>query len=60
MPIPKPSGAETQSEFVSRCMSELSGEYPDKEQRLAICYDVYRQNLSDEKSTNKRSKNQPK
>jgi len=37
MPLPKPSG-ESQDEFISRCMSELAGEFPDQEQRLAVCY----------------------
>lgn len=41
MPIPKPAGNESEDEFVSRCMSELNSEYPDNEQRSAICYNAY-------------------
>jgi hypothetical protein len=41
-PIPSPSGEETESEFISKCMSEISGEY-DQEQSLAICYSKWRE-----------------
>lgn len=41
MPLPTPSG-ETQKEFITRCMEELQVEYPDKEQRLAVCYTQWR------------------
>jgi hypothetical protein len=41
MPIPKPSG-EKQSEYISKCMSAISGEYP-QDQALAICYNTYRE-----------------
>ena len=34
-PIPSPSG-ETKDEFISKCMSEITGEYP-QEQAIAIC-----------------------
>jgi hypothetical protein len=40
MPIPNPSNAETQNDYVGRCMSEISGEYP-QEQALAICISTY-------------------
>ena len=40
MPIPSPSNAETQNDYVGRCMSEISGEYP-QEQALAICISTY-------------------
>lgn len=43
MPIPKPTGEENEDQFVSRCMSELNSEYPDSEQRAAICYDAFRE-----------------
>ena len=41
MPLPDPSG-ESQSEFISRCMSELADEFPDQDQRLAVCYTQWR------------------
>lgn len=47
MPIPKPSGNESEEEYVSRCMSELNADYPDEEQRSAICYDAYRKEKSE-------------
>ena len=36
-PVPSPSGDEDEQKFISRCMSEISGEY-EQEQALAICY----------------------
>ena len=41
MPIPSPTSAENESEYVSRCMKEISGEY-EQEQAAAICYNTYR------------------
>jgi hypothetical protein len=52
MPIPKPTAAETQNDYVGRCMSEISGEYP-QDQAVAICISTYqrgemsKQKLSD-------------
>ena len=40
MPIPKPSAAETQNDYVGRCMSEISGEY-EQDQAVAICISTY-------------------
>jgi hypothetical protein len=40
MPIPTPSAAESQNEYVGRCMSEISGEY-EQEQAVAICISTY-------------------
>jgi len=42
MPLPKPREDEEKNEFVSRCMSELKEEYPDKAQRAAVCYAQWR------------------
>lgn len=40
MPLPKPANKEKKSEFVSRCISELtkSGEFKTQDQRIAVCY----------------------
>lgn len=38
MPLPKPKKGEKENEFISRCMSELNDEYPDEDQRAAICH----------------------
>jgi len=41
MPIPTPTKAETEEQFVSRCISEIYDEY-GQEQSAAICYNTYR------------------
>ena len=38
MPMPKRTLVETRDEFISRCMLELSSEFPDNKQRAAVCY----------------------
>ena len=45
MPVPKPSPGEKQDDFMSRCMSKMADEDPnmDNNQRVAICFDAYRQ-----------------
>lgn len=42
MPIPKPRPDENESEFVGRCVSEISNEY-DQDQAVAICFNTYRE-----------------
>lgn len=43
MPLPKPKPKETQSEFLSRCITDpiMTAEFPDREQRGAVCYYQY-------------------
>ena len=41
MPLPTPKG-ESQQEFMARCMEELKSEFPDREQRVAVCYTQWR------------------
>ena len=36
-----PTAGEAESEFIGRCMSELEGEFPDQDQRLAVCYSYW-------------------
>jgi len=36
-PMPKPGASEDHDEFISRCMGDLKGEFPDHDQRLAVC-----------------------
>ena len=38
MPIPKPTAAETQNDYVGRCMSEIKGEY-EQIYRTKSCYE---------------------
>jgi hypothetical protein len=41
MPIPKPTGAESEEEYVGRCIKAIYDEY-GQEQSAAICYNTYR------------------
>lgn len=44
MPIPKPRDDESQDEFIERCMGDdvMNEEYPDRDQRYAICMTRWR------------------
>lgn len=46
MPIPKPNPGESESDFVGRCISEISNEY-DQEQAVAICFNTYRESRAE-------------
>lgn len=41
-PIPSPVNGEDESEFISRCNSELYNDFPDDAQRNAVCYKSWR------------------
>lgn len=41
MPIPKPNKAESQNDYVGRCMHEIASEYDTNEQAVAICINTY-------------------
>lgn len=43
MPLPEPRTDENQDEFVSRCMEEVSGEFEDEDQALAVCFSQWRE-----------------
>jgi len=43
MPIPKPGGGESEQDYVSRCMEKLADDFPDQQQRAAVCYRQYRE-----------------
>lgn len=49
MPLPKPKGKETQDEFVSRCMGVegMKKEFPDNDQRLAVCFKQWKEKETD-------------
>lgn len=49
MPLPSPKKKEKRSEFVSRCVSELSSkdEFKDSKQRVAVCYDIFKKKESE-------------
>lgn len=44
MPLPVPKSTETQEKFISRCIanSVMNREYPNREQRLAVCYSIWK------------------
>jgi len=44
MPIPKPEKNEKQADFIKRCVTDkvMETEYKKKDQRLAICYNQWR------------------
>lgn len=46
MPIPSPKPGESESDFVGRCISEISNEY-DQEQSIAICFNTYRESRAE-------------
>lgn len=43
MPFPKPNDGEKEDDFIERCMSDeiMEDEYPDSDQRLAVCGDLW-------------------
>ena len=43
MPLPKPTPGESQKDFIARCMSDAKSEFPDQDQRLAVCYTQWRE-----------------
>ena len=45
MPLPTPNQGESEQEFVSRCMGNdtVNEEFPDQEQRAAVCYRQWRE-----------------
>ena len=52
MPLPKPTSAESRQEFIDRCMAddESLKEFPDREQRFAVCSSQYRKGKLDDHS----------
>tara|TARA_R100001440_G_scaffold71724_1_gene94933 strand:+ start:117 stop:1133 length:1017 start_codon:yes stop_codon:yes gene_type:complete len=45
MPLPKPKPTESRDQFLSRCMADETSmtEYPDSEQRFAVCNSLFEQ-----------------
>jgi hypothetical protein len=37
----KPTAGESEGDFIGRCMSAIEGEFPDQDQRLAVCYSYW-------------------
>ena len=38
MPLPDRKPTEKVDEFITRCIKEVSSEFPDKKQAAAVCY----------------------
>jgi hypothetical protein len=55
MPIPKPSGSETEKEFIKRCMADdkMVSEYTDIDQRFTVCVSSFNENTNDVKAAEK-------
>jgi len=55
MPIPKPSGSETEKEFIKRCMADdkMVSEYTDIDQRFSVCVSSFNENTNDVKAAEK-------
>jgi hypothetical protein len=49
--MPSPQKNETQDDFISRCMTdpEMKSEFPNSEQRKAVCYSYWDDKKKDEK-----------
>lgn len=43
MPIPTPNAGESQAQFVSRCHEALADEFPETDQRNAVCFQAWRE-----------------
>lgn len=51
MPLPKPNEGESRDDFMTRCMGNptMNEEYPDNEQRAAVCNSQWRKAQDDDK-----------
>lgn len=56
MPLPTPSGNESESEFISRCMGDdiAMSEFPDDKQRYAVCQTQFTKKEDDQMTEQKR------
>ena len=58
MPLPKPTPKENKKEFVMRCMSDetMVKEFPETDQRLAVCSSTYEESKLVKHETNGETK----
>jgi hypothetical protein len=51
MPLPTPNKGESKDDFISRCAGNetMNNEFPDQDQKLAVCYSQWRKKESMEK-----------
>lgn len=50
MPLPKPRSDENRDDFINRCMGDdvMNEDYPDQDQRMAVCSTQWRKRVRDE------------
>ncbi len=51
MPLSLPHKDEEKDTFISRCMSEMKEEFPDNDQRLAVCFQQWKDKDKEKKSS---------
>jgi len=58
VPIPSPKKDESEDDFISRCVGNttMKEDFPDQEQRLAVCFDSFRGSSKHGKDEKKRKK----
>lgn len=58
MPIPSPGKGESEDDFISRCVGNatMKKDFPDQKQRLAVCFDSFRDNTKHGKKEKKKVK----
>ena len=51
MPVPKPKSGESEDDFLSRCLGDpnMESEFPDNDQRLAVCGESWRAEMDKDK-----------
>lgn len=61
MPIPKPTKNEDKQHFISRCISKVSDQDPDRSQKqiTAICYDTWRKSRKENEEDEKEDEEKP-
>jgi len=55
MPLPTPGSNESKDQFMQRCMDETSGEFPDEEQRRAVCETQWERSMRNASKSNFRA-----
>ncbi len=60
MPLPKPRGGEERGAFISRCMGDqvMRDEYPEQDQRAAVCNSQWRRKPKEQNMTTVRLKDE--
>lgn len=61
LPLPEPKENENEEEFIERCTSAeiMEEEFPDEDQRLAVCQNIWDENNNDEEEEENNFSNKP-